>query len=263
MKSIHDFKTFKQESRKISMVTCYDACLGKIVDKSSVDTVLVGDSVAMVLHGYDSTLHATPEMMQAHTSAVARSVKNKFIVADMPFMSFRKGKTQALEVAGSLMRSGAHAVKVEGLKGHEDVIEHLIESGIPVMGHLGLTPQSVMQLGGHKVQGRLEAEAQKILKEAIELERLGCFALVLECVPETLGTQITQKLLIPTIGIGAGRFVDGQVLVLHDMLGAQPEFKPKFLKTFAQLHDTCLSGLDTFDDEVKKNIFPSEKEIYL
>jgi 3-methyl-2-oxobutanoate hydroxymethyltransferase len=263
MKSIHDFKTFKQESRKISMITCYDACFGKIVDKSSIDAVLVGDSVAMVLHGYDSTLHATPEMMQAHTSAVARSVKNKFIVADMPFLSFRKGKTEALDVAGSLMKSGAHAVKIEGLKGHEDVIEHLIDSGIPVMGHLGLTPQSVMQLGGHRIQGRIEAEAHKIINEASELERLGCFALVLECVPEKLGTQVTQKLSIPTIGIGAGRFVDGQVLVLHDMLGAQPEFKPKFLKSYAQLHDFSLAALNNFDEEVKKSVFPSEKEIYI
>jgi 3-methyl-2-oxobutanoate hydroxymethyltransferase len=262
MKSLHEYKTFKKESRKISMVTCYDACFGRIVDQSSVDMVLVGDSVAMVLHGFDSTIHATTEMMVAHTSAVARSVKNKPIIGDMPFMSFRKGTAHALEAAGALMRAGAHGVKLEGLKGHEDVVEHLVDSGIPVMGHLGLTPQSVNQLGGHKVQGRLEAEAQRILAEAQQLEKLGCFAIVLECVPESLGKLVTDALQIPTIGIGAGRAVDGQVLVLHDMLGAQPDFKPKFLKTYSHLHQNTLDSLNTFDREVREGLFPTEKETY-
>jgi len=263
MKSLHEFRNFKKEQRKISMVTCYDASFGRIVEASPIDMVLVGDSVAMVLHGFDSTIHATPEMMMAHTAAVARTVKSKPIIGDMPFMSFREGTTKALEVAASLLRAGAHAVKLEGVKGHEDVVEHLVDSGIPVMGHLGLTPQSVHQLGGHKVQGRLETEAQRILNDAKTLEKLGCFSLVLECVPESLGKMISEEIGIPTIGIGAGRYVDGQVLVLNDMLGAQPDFKPKFLKTYSELHKVTLEALKQYDQEVKEKTFPSEKEVYL
>lgn len=262
MISIHDFKKLKLDNKKISMVTCYEASLGRIIEKSNIDWVLVGDSVAMVLHGYDSTIHATPEIMELHTRAVSRVIKSKFIVGDMPFMSFRKGPRHALGVAGALMRAGAHAVKLEGIDGHEDVVENLVKSGIPVMGHLGLTPQSVHQLGGHKVQGRLMEEANRIQNEAKKLESLGCFSLVLECVPESLGKLVTDSLSIPTIGIGAGRFVDGQVLVINDLLGSQPDFKPKFLRTYSSLFDNSLDALNKYNEDVKSGHFPSQEEIY-
>jgi 3-methyl-2-oxobutanoate hydroxymethyltransferase len=263
MISWQKYIAYKNEARKISMITCYDACLGRIVAQSEIDWVLVGDSVSMVLHGHASTIMATPEMMTLHTSAVARSIKNKPIIADMPFLSFRKGIPFALDVAAQLMQAGADAVKLEGLSGHEEVVSHLVETGIPVMGHLGLTPQSVHQLGGHKVQGRLEADSQKLLADALELEKRGCFALVLECIPHALAKEVSSKLSIPTIGIGAGPDVDGQVLVLHDMLGFDPSFKPKFLRHYAQLEGASLEALNHFAADVRERTFPNFEESYL
>jgi 3-methyl-2-oxobutanoate hydroxymethyltransferase len=262
MKNVHELKILKQEGRKITMLTCYDASAGRILDQSEVDIALVGDSVAMVLHGFDSTIHATTEMMVLHTAAVARGVKNKLIVADLPFLSFRKGVVEALEVSAELLRAGAHAVKLEGVSGHEDVVKSLVQSGIPVMGHLGLTPQSALQLGGHKVQGRLEPEALKILADAKKLEELGCFAVVLECVPAGLAERITQSLEIPTIGIGAGLHVDGQVLVMHDMLGMQSSFKPKFLRRYDQSEATLLKAFNRYAQDVREAKFPSAEESY-
>jgi len=262
MKNIHEFKNWKKEGRKISMITCYDAMTGRIVDESHIDVALVGDSVAMVLHGFDSTIHATTEMMVLHTAAAARTIKKKWIVADLPFLSFRKGPVEALEVSAALLRAGAHAVKLEGVRGHEKVVEVLVESGIPVMGHLGLTPQSALQLGGHKVQGRVIEEAQKIEDDAVLLEKLGAFSIVLECVPSDLARRVTQKLEIPTIGIGAGVDTDGQVLVMHDMLGMQSAFKPKFLRCYAATEATLLEAFNTFAGDVKERRFPSIEESY-
>lgn len=262
MINIHQFTQMKIEAQKITMLTCYDAAFAKSLSETDVDMLLVGDSVAMVYHGFDSTIHATTEMMELHTAAVSRGAPKKFIVGDMPFLTFRKGPTESLEIAARLMKAGANAVKLEGLKGHEDSISALIESGIPVMGHLGLTPQSVHQLGGHKVQAREQKQAEILLREAKELERLGCFALVLECVPSELATIVSKELKIPTIGIGAGPNTDGQVLVLHDMLGINPEFKPKFLRHYSNLGPTTKEAVKQYIDDVREGQFPNESEAY-
>ena len=261
MDSIYDFGKAKQKKRKISMVTCYDFWSAKIIDESQVDCILVGDSLAMVMHGYDSTLHATTEMMALHASAVCRGTR-KFVVVDMPFLSYRKGISQAIEHVQILMRTGAKAVKLEGVTGHEDIISHIVQSGVPVMGHIGLTPQSIHQIGGFRVQGKSEESAKNLLRDAQKLEELGCFAIVLECVPSHVANDITQKLKIPTIGIGAGVKTDGQVLVLQDLLGMDDKFHPKFLKHYFAGKTHLLSAINQFDIEVKESLFPSKKESY-
>ena len=236
----------KQSQQPITMVTCYDAWSAKLLRHQAIDCLLVGDSVAMVVHGYESTIHATVAMMVDHTAAVARSASaQQLVIADMPFMSFRQGLHYCVQAATQLMQAGAGAIKLEGARGHLDSIAHLVESGIPVMGHLGLTPQSIHQLGGHKLQAKSEHEASELINDAMALEKAGCFALVLECVPEALGKRVSEQLTIPVIGIGAGRYVDGQVLVLHDLLGLSGEFKPKFLRQFAHGGDLC-TGCDKF-----------------
>ena len=192
--------------------------------------MLVGDSVAMVVHGYPNTLAATTDMMVTHTEAVAKGIKTKFIVSDLPFLSYRKSRDVAYAAIERLMRAGAHAVKLEGANGNLELIRHVVESGVPVMGHIGLTPQSVHALSGHKVQGYEKQVADDLCAQAQALEQAGVFAIVLECVPWALAQRITQQLTIPTIGIGAGPHTDGQVLVWHDFLGIQNEFKPKFSK---------------------------------
>lgn len=262
MKSVLDFQKMKDGREPISMVTCYDYTSARIVNASQVDCVLVGDSLAMVMHGHSSTLPATTELMALHTRAVALGAPDKFVVGDMPFLSYRKGLKDAMETVESLMRSGAHAVKLEGVLGHEEIVSHITGSGVPVMGHLGLTPQSIHQLGGHRVQGRDEATAESLLLQARRLEEAGCFALVLECVPAPLAKTITEHLRIPTIGIGAGSDVSGQVLVLQDLLGMNPGFKPKFLKTYLDGFETLKGALDRFAGEVKSREFPSENESY-
>jgi 3-methyl-2-oxobutanoate hydroxymethyltransferase len=262
MKSVLDFAAAKAASRKISMVTCYDAALARVLEASRVDCILVGDSAAMVMHGHSDTLAATVELMAMHTAAVRRGAPSRFLIADLPFLSFRKGVPAALDAVAAMMRAGAQAVKLEGVAGHEDVITAIVGSGVPVMGHLGLTPQSVNALAGFRVQGRSEDDAARILEEAKRLESLGCFALVLECVPSRLAARITQSLSIPTIGIGAGAGCDGQVLVLQDLLGLSNGHRPKFLRTyldgFAQVRD----ALDRFDSDVKQGAFPAAAETY-
>src|SRR5580692_722250 len=210
-----DFLRAKVEGRKLSMVTCYDYTFASMLSRSAIDGILVGDSAAMVMHGHPSTLSATTELMRLHTEAVVRGAADKFVVADMPFLSFRKGLAAAMDSAQVLMTAGAHAVKLEGVDGHEDVIERMAQSGIPVMGHLGLQPQSVHTYGGFRVQGRSGESAREIVRQANSLEELGAFALVLECVPADLAREITEGLRIPTIGIGAGAGCDGQILVLQ------------------------------------------------
>lgn len=261
--NILDFKKMKIEGRKITMVTAYDHWTAKIVDGSPVDCVLVGDSVSMVVHGFDSTVHATTEMMELHTAAVARGLKKKFLVADMPFLSFRKGPQAALECVERLMRAGAHSVKLEGVRGHEETVKAIVQSGVPVMAHIGLTPQSIHQFGGFRVQGRDDETAQELLEQARILQDLGCFAIVLECVPARLADHITSALSIPTIGIGAGIGTDGQVLVLQDLLGMNPDFKPKFVRTFLDGRAALSGALAEFHREVTEKRFPSELETYL
>lgn len=260
---IQDFKQYKKSARKISMITSYDFWSASLINSSDIDLILVGDSAAMVMHGFTSTLNADTELMALHTASVAKGAPNKFIVGDMPFLSFRKGISEGTEAAGKLMKAGAHAIKLEGARGHLDLVHHLVESGIPVMGHLGLTPQSIHQIGGFKVQGRMPEEFNQILEDAVALEKAGCFALVLECVPALLAEKITQKLEIPTIGIGAGPNTDGQVLVLQDMLGMNNNFSPKFLRRYLDGHSLIVNALNEYHKDVQEISFPSEKETYL
>ncbi|MGD8416819.1 MAG: 3-methyl-2-oxobutanoate hydroxymethyltransferase [Pseudomonadales bacterium] len=260
--SVLDFAERKARREKISMVTCYDYTSAQVLNGTDVDTLLVGDSLAMVMHGFDSTVHATVELMALHVAAVSRGAPEKFIVGDMPFLAARKGLKDAMDGVQQLMQAGAHSVKIEGEKGQVELMAHIVDSGVPVMGHLGLTPQSVHGLGGHKVQGRADAEARALVDSACRLEDAGCFALVLECVPTPLAREITQRLGIPTIGIGAGPHTDGQVLVLQDMLGMNPGFKPKFLKHYADGHTMVTKAVNRFDAEIRHGCFPSAKESY-
>ena len=260
--NVLDFQKMKDEGRKISMVTCYDYSSARAVAESSIDCILVGDSVAMTMHGFSNTLSATTPMMALHTAAVARGALSKFIVADLPFLSYRKGLKEAMDAVHELMSAGAHAVKLEGVRGHAEIIRHIVESGVPVMGHLGLTPQSVHGLGGMKIQARTNAAVKILAAEARELEDAGCFALVLECVPAEAARQVTKLLKIPTIGIGAGSGVSGQVLVYQDMIGLNPGFKPKFLRTYANAFDIIQAALNAYDHDVKSGSFPNDSESY-
>jgi 3-methyl-2-oxobutanoate hydroxymethyltransferase len=260
--TVLDFQKMKDEGRKISMITCYDYSSARAVDRSSVDGILVGDSVAMTMHGYPNTLSATTNMMAMHTAAVARGAPSKFIVGDMPFLSYRKGLKEAMDCVHELMSAGAHSVKLEGVRGHSDIVRHIVDSGVPVMGHLGLTPQSVNQLGGMKVQARTDAAVELLATQAQELEDAGCFALVLECVPAEAARKVTELIKIPTIGIGAGPGVSGQVLVYQDVLGLNPNFKPRFLRTYANAFTTIHTALDAYDQDVKNERFPAESESY-
>jgi 3-methyl-2-oxobutanoate hydroxymethyltransferase len=262
MKNVLEFAAAKAAGRRISMVTCYDACFAAVLEASAVDCLLVGDSAAMVMHGHPDTLAATVELMALHTAAVRRGAPTRFLVGDLPFLSFRKGVPAALDAVAALMRAGANAVKLEGVAGHEDVIAAITGSGVPVMGHLGLTPQSVHALAGFRVQGRSDEDAARILAEARRLEALGCFALVLECVPAPLASQVTQALGIPTIGIGAGAGCDGQVLVLQDLLGLTAGFRPRFLRRYADGFSLFREAVDRFDQDVKQGAFPGAAESY-
>lgn len=262
MKTVRDFAAAKQDRRKIVVSTAYDAWSACLLTEAGVDCLLVGDSVMMVVHGERDTLGATPELMALHTRAVARGAPGTFIVADMPFLSVRQGKAHAAEVAGALMRAGAQAVKIEGVRGHLDVIQHLVESGIPVMGHLGLLPQSVHVLGGYVVQARGTAAAARLQREAIELQDAGAFGVVLECVPQNLARIVTHDLTIPTIGIGAGRDCDGQVLVFHDYLGLNPGFQPRFVRRFVDGTATLRTGIRRYAAAVRTGKFPGPKESF-
>src|SRR5690242_18036548 len=261
MSTVH-FLQAKTEGRKLSMVTCYDYTFARLLSKTAIDGILVGDSAAMVIHGHPSTLSATVDLMRMHVEAVARGAGEKFIVADMPFLSFRKGVAEALEVAQALMRAGAQAVKLEGVDGHEDVIQRMAQSGIPVMGHLGLQPQSVHAYGGFQVQGRNDDAAERILRQAKSLEGLGVFAIVLECIPAQLAHQVTRSLRVPTIGIGAGICCDGQILVLQDLLGMNIDFHPKFVRPFWEGARSIADAIASFDEAVKTGAFPAAGESY-
>jgi 3-methyl-2-oxobutanoate hydroxymethyltransferase len=254
------FAAAKAAGARIVMVTAYDTWSARLLAESPVDCILVGDSAMMVVHGEKDTLGATPELMAMHTRAVSRGAPGKFIVADMPFLAARKGGTHALDCAALLLRAGAHAVKIEGAQGHTHVIRHLVESGVPVMGHLGLTPQWVRGLGGFKVQARDAAAAGQLREDASALEQAGAFALVLECIPRGIAGEVTSALRIPTIGIGAGAACDGQVLVLQDMLGLNPGFRPRFARPFADGAALVRAGAARFAEAVRLGEFPAEEE---
>ena len=256
------FREKKQKKHKISMVTCYDTWSAKILSKTDIDILLVGDSLAMVVYGHDSTLPVNISTMALHTEAVKKGANQKFITVDMPFMSLHKSLSIAMQNIECLMKAGANAIKIEGAFGNEKVIQRTLQAGVPVMGHLGLTPQSINQLGGFKVQGKTLNEKDDIIKQAKLLEGLGCFAIVLECIPHSLAKEITSMLKIPTIGIGAGIDVDGQVLVLQDLLGMDESFAPKYLRKYLNGHSLLTKAISQFDKDVKNGKYPNEKERY-
>lgn len=262
MKNILDFQKKKVSGQKITMITCYDYTFAKIIADSQVDAVLVGDSLAQIMHGHGTTLNASTALMALHTAAVVKGANGKFVVADMPFLSTRKGLKHTMDQVEKLMKAGANAIKIEGADDHLELIRHIVNSGVPVMGHLGLTPQSIHQLGGPKVQGRADSAALKMTNDALNLQKAGCFSLVLECVPAKLAEDITQKLSIPTIGIGAGANTDGQILVLQDLLGMNNEFRPKFLKKYLNGHDLITKALNTYVTETENVSFPTKEHEY-
>lgn len=264
--NIHDFAKKKLDGTKISCVTCYDYSSALIVAESDIDCVLVGDSLAMTIYGYDSTLPADIPMMSAHIAAVARGFKakssQKFIIGDMPFTTYRRGLDNAVDAAGALLKAGAHAVKLEGADGNLEIVKHFVEGGIPVMGHIGLTPQFVNTMGGFKVQGRNDEKAQKILEDALRLEAAGCFSLVIEGVPAALGEKISKELKIPTIGIGAGKGCDGQVLVWQDFLGLNNGHKARFVREFAHQFDETKTVLNKVHAAILNAEYPNDAESY-
>jgi 3-methyl-2-oxobutanoate hydroxymethyltransferase len=252
----------KGARRSISMVTCYDSTFAKLVSRSKIDCLLVGDSVAMTIYGQTNTLKATPELIARHVQAVRLGAAQSFIVADLPFLAHRGSFDKTLVAVRRIMRAGANAIKIEGVDGSEETVERLVESGVPVMGHLGLTPQSVNAFGGFRVQGRSESAAKRIADQAKKLEKCGVFAIVLECVPTPLAENITSSLAIPTIGIGAGNGCDGQVLVLQDLLGLTSDFQPRFVRIFANLKETVIEALDRYHEDAQSGNFPNKNESY-
>ncbi len=254
----------KVKGEKITMLTAYDYATAMLLDKSEADIILVGDSLGMVVLGYESTLPVTMEDMLHHTKAVARGTKRAMLIADMPFLSYQVSMTEALNNAGRFLKeAGAQGVKIEGGKEVAELIYKMTSIGIPVMAHLGLTPQSVHQLGGYKIQGKDDATAKKLLEDAALIEEAGAFSLVLECVPATLAGKITETLRIPTIGIGAGIHCDGQVLVINDMLGLFERFVPKFVKKYADLHVQMQAAIGQYVAEVKSGKFPDDEHSFL
>ncbi|MFZ9035852.1 MAG: 3-methyl-2-oxobutanoate hydroxymethyltransferase [Francisellaceae bacterium] len=259
--TLADLRQYKDERRKISMLTCYDYSFAALINASDIDLILVGDSGVMTLLGYPDTTHATVEMMEMMVKAVSFGAQDKFIVADMPFLSHRKGIVHALEAVDRLIKAGANAVKIEGFTGHESVISHIVESGVPVMGHIGLTPQSVHSMG-YKVQGQNSDAAARLKQQAIDLQKSGCFAVVLECVPQDLAAEITAVIEIPVIGIGAGSYVDGQVLVLQDMLGMNKDLKPKFVRHFFAGSKAFVEAFNRYHHSVLEHSYPNDDESY-
>jgi len=263
IKNIKDFAKMKQTGQPITMVTCYDYAFARIVSETDIDTILVGDSLGNVVAGYDTTIPVTLDQMIYHSSMVKRGAPGSFIVTDLPFMSYHVSIEDTMRNCGRIMKeTGTNAVKLEGGKDFVPVVEALVKASIPVMGHLGLTPQSVHKLGGYSVQGKDEEQRKTILEDALLLQEAGAFAIVLEMVPEPLAKEITQRLAIPTIGIGAGRYCDGQVLVIHDLLGLNKGFNPKFLKRYADIYTISQQAIQTYHKEVKEHTFPAEENVF-
>lgn len=252
----------KQKGEKITALTAYDYPTARILDESGLDMILVGDSLGMVLLGYDTTLPVTMRDMLHHTKAVARAVKNAMVIADMPFGAYDRAEQALKNARRFLKEGGADGVKLEGGFRIQEQIQALIAAGIPVMGHLGMTPQSASQLGGYRVQGKEKGQADKIVKDAVLLAHLGVFALVLECIPTALANQVTQKIQCPTIGIGAGPGTDGQILVLHDMLGFVGKVGPKFVRRYAALETEIRKAASTYREDVLKGRFPAKQESF-
>jgi 3-methyl-2-oxobutanoate hydroxymethyltransferase len=261
--TVSSFQEVKRAGDKLTMLTAYDYSTAKLLDDAGIDCLLVGDSLGMVMLGYEDTLRVTMDDMIHHCKAVARGTKRAMIVGDMPFLSYHISVEDSVRNAGRLIQEGnAHAVKLEGGRDVIDKVRAIVKAQIPVMGHLGLTPQSVNMFGGFKVQGKSEEQARRIIEDALLLQEAGVFAIVLECVPELLAKLITEKLQIPTIGIGAGKYCDGQVLVVQDMLGMYSDMKPKFVKQYAGLSHVIKDAVQTFAKEVHQGEFPEQAHTF-
>ena len=261
--TISDLQAKKDQGQRITMVTAYDYPNGVLVDKAGIDVILVGDSLAMVVLGYENTVSVTMDEMILHCQAVARGAKHPLLVGDMPFMSYEVSIQEAVRNAGRFLKEGKmDVVKLEGGQDRAEVTQAIVKAGIPVMGHIGLTPQTVSKLGGFKTQGKSVESAVKLVKDALALQEAGCFSIVLEAIPDRLATLITKKIKIPTIGIGAGAGTDGQVLVLHDMLGLFDRFTPKFVKKYANLSETGVKALQQYIEEVEKGEFPGPEHVF-
>ncbi|MEP6860555.1 MAG: 3-methyl-2-oxobutanoate hydroxymethyltransferase [Deltaproteobacteria bacterium] len=261
--TIHTLRQMKEKGEKIAVLTAYDATFARLFDEAGADVLLVGDSLGMVIQGHDTTLPVTLEEMAYHCRAVVRGVKRAHVVGDMPFMSYQASIEQGLIAAGRLIKEGGcHSVKLEGGAQHAPLVEKLVSAGIPVMGHIGLTPQSFHQLGGFKVQGRDTGGRERLLADALALEAAGAYAIVLEAIPAVIASEITAALTIPTIGIGAGVDCDGQVLVSYDMLGMDESFKPRFVRRFATLGTEIKNAVGQYVTEVRGGTFPSDAEAF-
>ena len=260
--TILDFARWKEKGQRIVMITAYDALFARIFDDVGVDTILVGDSLGQVVLGLPSTLGVTMEDMVRHTGAAARGTKRAFLIADMPFLSFQTGPQEAIRNAGRLLQAGAEAVKLEGGRNVESTIRAITRCDIPVVGHVGLTPQSVHRMGGYRVQGREEVQRQRLRDDARAVQEAGAFSVVLEGIPADLAGEITEELAIPTIGIGAGPRCDGQVLVMQDLLGLFDEFRPKFVKRFGELGKPVRDAVRAYADEVRRGKFPGKEHSF-
>lgn len=260
--TIPEFQKFKRDNKKLLVVTAYDALFARIVEQAGIETILVGDSLGVVVQGKLNTLSVTIEDMVYHTKLVAGAAQHALVIGDMPFLSYQVNCDDAIRNAGRLLQAGAAGVKLEGGAVVVDRVEALTKIGIPVMGHLGMTPQSVHRFGGYKVQGKEQREADTLVEDARALEAAGAFAIVLEAIPAGVAKRVTETLTIPTIGIGAGPHCDGQVLVLYDLLGLFDDFVPKFVKPYAHLKADALQALRRFKEEVEQNKFPSDSESY-
>lgn len=259
----HTLQAMKQNGEKIAMLTSYDYSMATIVDDGGIDVILVGDSASNVMAGHETTLPITLDQMIYHASSVVRAVNRALIVVDLPFGSYQGNSKEALNSAIRIMKeSGAHAVKLEGGLEIKESLERIIAAGIPVMGHLGLTPQSIYKFGTYTVRAEEEMEANKLKEDGLTLQEAGCFSIVLEKIPAALGKEVTKSLKIPTIGIGAGSFCDGQVLVINDMLGLTKGFKPRFLRQYLNLYQEIKSSVEAYVKDVKCSDFPNEKEQY-
>jgi len=261
--TVNTLLNMKQKKQFISMLTSYDYSLARIVDEGGVDAILVGDSASNVIAGHETTLPITLDQMIYHAQSVVRGVKRALVIVDLPFGSYQGSSRVALESAIRIMKeSGAHAVKLEGGLEVESSVKKILSAGIPVMGHLGLVPQSIYKFGTYAVRAKEDAEAEKLKLDALLLQELGCFGIVLEKIPATLAKEVSESLQIPTIGIGAGKNCDGQILVLHDMLGINNEFKPRFLRQYADLYNVIKNAVTHYVEDVKSNNFPSDSEQY-
>lgn len=261
--TVKSLQEMKDNSDKISMLTSYDFTLAGIVDKSGIDVILVGDSASNIMAGHETTLPITLDQMIYHASSVIRAVERALVVVDLPFGTYQSDSQAALESAIRIMKeSGSHAVKLEGGKQIKDSIKRIIKAGIPVMGHLGLTPQSIYKFGTYTVRAKEDKEAKQLIEDAHLLEKIGCFAIVLEKVPSKLAERVAKEVNIPIIGIGAGGAVDGQVLVLHDLIGMTKEFNPRFLRRYMNLHDEIINAVSNFSNDIKSGDFPNENEQY-